>query len=198
MEDLRQFVTLFKENKAELLDMRDFETYMKGHIPNSILAPFVEGRWGKEIGDYIGNRKAAIIVLFDNETNANKAKGELSDYGHTLAMFPYSEFKKAGDFEEAVAHNISSSDFNDNTEKFEVIDVREPYEWNTGHIENAHLISLNDLFQQYETLDKKKEYAIVCEHGNRSLYASIFLADKGFKVYNIEGGMAGLKKSGYF
>ena len=197
MEDIKEIAERVRKEEIMILDMRDFESYMKGHISNSILAPYVEGRWAPEIANFLSSRDTPTIVLFEADEDKTVASKELSKMGHDLQFLRYEEFRSAGNFEEAHATNLRPEEFGEHIEDYQVIDVREPYEWNSGYIDDAHLIPLNDLFVEYEKLDKKKKYAIICAHGNRSLYGAIFLADKGFDVYNVDGGMDALQRSGY-
>ena len=192
-----EIIEKVRNGEVDVLDMRDLDSYMKGHIANSILAPYVEGRWAQEISNFLNSRKNASIVLYESEEEKKKSMEKLRELGHDVPFYKYSEFISNGNFEEAHATNLQTTEFGDHIEDYKVIDVREPYEWNSGYIEDAHLIPLNDLFVQYEKLDRDKKYAVVCAHGNRSLYGAIFLADKGFNVYNVEGGMEELKRAGY-
>lgn len=78
-------------------------------------------------------------------------------------------------------------------EKLFLLDVRTPEEYNgpLGHIEGSKLIPLQELDKKYTELDslKDKEIIVYCRSGNRSRFASLFLAEKGFKVKNMLGGM---------
>ncbi|MBJ8325344.1 rhodanese-like domain-containing protein [Streptococcus pacificus] len=69
-----------------------------------------------------------------------------------------------------------------------LIDVRERDEYESGHIPGAQNLPLSELQFSFQTLDKAKDYFIVCQSGSRSLMASQFLDEKGFHVTNIEGG----------
>lgn len=71
-----------------------------------------------------------------------------------------------------------------------VIDVREPEEHASGHIEGALLMPLNTLPSEITILDKNKTYHIVCHSGGRSSIASQFLSQNGFDVVNVMGGMS--------
>jgi rhodanese-related sulfurtransferase len=71
-----------------------------------------------------------------------------------------------------------------------VIDVREPYEFAAGHIPGAVLIPLGRFAGESASLDKNKQYLLVCRSGNRSAEAARFMVGQGFKhVYNLKGGM---------
>ena len=52
----------------------------------------------------------------------------------------------------------------------QIVDVREPYEWEAGRIEGAVHVPLNDLMagKGIENLDQNKPVAVICRSGNRS------------------------------
>lgn len=73
-----------------------------------------------------------------------------------------------------------------------VIDVREPSEYDGGHIEKSVLIPLGQLQNQINQLDKSKTYVLVCASGARSAQGSQIMIDNGFtKVKNLQGGVFG-------
>ena len=74
----------------------------------------------------------------------------------------------------------------------QLIDIRTPTEFSSGHIENAVNV---DFFNQHNfkaaftKLDKKKPLYIYCRSGNRSSRAAKQLAGLGFeKIYDLKGG----------
>ncbi|MCY0892883.1 MAG: rhodanese-like domain-containing protein [Acidibacillus sp.] len=74
----------------------------------------------------------------------------------------------------------------------QIIDVREPYEYNSGHIPGAISIPLGQLQERHSEIDKNSEAVIVCLSGGRSSSACNFLQSAGFKnIYNLMGGMSG-------
>jgi sulfur-carrier protein adenylyltransferase/sulfurtransferase len=71
-----------------------------------------------------------------------------------------------------------------------VVDVREQYEWDAGHIDVAQLIPLQTVAQRFNELDPNEEVVVYCRSGGRSARAAAFLRDKGFRhVMNLEGGI---------
>lgn len=74
-------------------------------------------------------------------------------------------------------------------EDVEVIDVREDEEVAQGMIGNARHIPLGELPDELESLDKKKEYVMVCRSGGRSMKAAQLMDEQGFNVSNMAGGM---------
>ncbi|HEX9130166.1 MAG TPA: molybdopterin-synthase adenylyltransferase MoeB [Gemmatimonadaceae bacterium] len=75
-------------------------------------------------------------------------------------------------------------------EKLEIIDVREPYEWQIGHIPGARLVPLDRIAAEIPRLDKRKETILYCKVGVRSMRAARQLADAGVsEVRNLAGGI---------
>ncbi|HEU4965289.1 MAG TPA: rhodanese-like domain-containing protein [Bacilli bacterium] len=71
-----------------------------------------------------------------------------------------------------------------------LIDVREPQEYEAGHIPGIPLIPMHQIPANLDKLDKDTEYVFVCRSGNRSQQVAHFLKAKGFdKVSNFYGGM---------
>jgi rhodanese-related sulfurtransferase len=80
-----------------------------------------------------------------------------------------------------------------------VIDVREPHEYNTGHLPGATLIPVNSVFARREELPKKGKIVFVCEVGQRSALAAELAAAAGLpadRLFNLDGGTAAWKKAG--
>ena len=77
------------------------------------------------------------------------------------------------------------------TEGSELLDVRTPAEYNSGTIKGAKNIDLMSpsFKDQILKLDKSKAYFIVCRSGGRSSQACIWMANEGFKVHNLAGGI---------
>lgn len=74
--------------------------------------------------------------------------------------------------------------------EFRVVDVREPYEWRSGVVPGATLLPLSEIEARVSELDASRPYAVVCASGSRSAAVSAWLAERGFRVANVVGGMA--------
>lgn len=77
------------------------------------------------------------------------------------------------------------------TKNVQLIDVRTPDEYNSGHIKNSKNIDFfSDTFNvEFEKLDKEKPVYIYCKSGNRSGQSAIKLSAMGFKeIYDLKGG----------
>ena len=70
-----------------------------------------------------------------------------------------------------------------------VLDVREPQEFDLGHVEGATNIPLHALRDSMSGLPPDREILVYCTVGQRSYYASRALRLNGFPARNISGGM---------
>ncbi|EKP94576.1 sulfurtransferase TusA family protein [Thermaerobacter subterraneus] len=72
-----------------------------------------------------------------------------------------------------------------------VLDVREPEEYEAGHIPGALSVPIETLSEFAARLDRTAEIAVVCRSGRRSAYACRILQQAGFeKVVNVVPGMS--------
>ena len=77
----------------------------------------------------------------------------------------------------------------DEGEGINVLDVREPHEYEVANI-GVRLIPLGELPQRLAELDQDENFAIHCKSGARSAKAVKLLQDAGFEnVYNVKGGI---------
>jgi len=71
-----------------------------------------------------------------------------------------------------------------------LLDVREPNEWEIGHLPDAMRISVNELQGRLNELDTAREMVVYCRSGVRSGRAVDMLRQAGFrKVKNMTGGI---------
>ena len=70
-----------------------------------------------------------------------------------------------------------------------VLDVREPYEWEGGHIEGARHIPIGQIQQRFKELDRDRPIVVVCQVGQRSALVADFLRAQGYDAHNLEGGL---------
>ncbi|WP_076593419.1 rhodanese-like domain-containing protein [Herminiimonas arsenitoxidans] len=71
-----------------------------------------------------------------------------------------------------------------------LLDVREPWEYQTCQIAGSVSIPMNTIPVQLEQLDKDAHIVCVCHHGARSMRVAHFLEANGFtQVTNLTGGI---------
>jgi rhodanese-related sulfurtransferase len=71
----------------------------------------------------------------------------------------------------------------------QVIDVREGYERDTGHIAGTRHIELSRLPAEAETIDRDRPVIFHCHVGSRSLMAAQAFRQAGFHAWSMAGGM---------
>jgi molybdopterin/thiamine biosynthesis adenylyltransferase/rhodanese-related sulfurtransferase len=78
----------------------------------------------------------------------------------------------------------------DACESFELIDVREPFEFEIAKIAGAKLIPLGEIGERADELQREQPIVVHCHSGRRSAQAVRLLTQRGFtNVYNLEGGI---------
>lgn len=70
-----------------------------------------------------------------------------------------------------------------------LVDVRDPDEFEEGHINGAINIPLHELRSRLGELPRDRELWVYCRVGQRGYYATRLLAQHGFRVKNLPGGM---------
>ena len=69
-----------------------------------------------------------------------------------------------------------------------VLDVRQPGEYQSGHVPGAHLIPLGELGERHTEVPTDREVYVVCGSGGRSAAATEALNGAGYRAVNVAGG----------
>lgn len=99
----------------------------------------------------------------------------------------------------ALAQEISVTEAHDlYQEGAFMLDVRQPEEYEAGHIPGVTLIPLGELPTRLNELPKDQDIVVVCRSGNRSATGRDILLDAGFSnVTSMAGGMNNWAQMGY-
>jgi rhodanese-related sulfurtransferase len=73
--------------------------------------------------------------------------------------------------------------------ELEIVDVREPYEREAGHIAGSRHIELERLPSQASTIQRDRPVVFQCRLGARSAMATQAFRAAGYEAYNLEGGL---------
>lgn len=82
----------------------------------------------------------------------------------------------------------------DNGDELIVVDMRQAWEYKSGHIPGATHMFVQEIPQRINELPKDVDIIFQCWHGNTSLDASAFLIDNGWdsdRVFSLSGGISG-------
>jgi rhodanese-related sulfurtransferase len=75
------------------------------------------------------------------------------------------------------------------------LDVRYPSEYQYDKLPGAINVPLAEVRNMFEVLDRSKEYVAYCQSGRRSAAAAFLFAQRGFKVWLLEGGLRSVEKT---
>lgn len=95
-----------------------------------------------------------------------------------------------------VDHRAAATKFNRPGSTF--VDVREPDEWDDGHIPGALHVPLGELAERVGELPSDCDLILVCRSGGRSALATEFLLRRGYpRAANLVGGMLAWQEAGH-
>ncbi len=197
----KDFKNLVEQDDVLVLDVRKRWDFVKGFIPGSLFIG-LDGSFAPWVGALIPNMDQKIALVVE-EGKEEEAVRRLARVGYDNAI----GYLKGGI--DAWANNggnvetlksITVEEYIDNNALYDhkVIDVRKPGEFETAHISNANLLSL-DFFSKHDfenEISKDQTYMIHCRSGFRSTIAASILYQKGYKkLINIIGGFDKIKSS---
>src|SRR6185503_10743639 len=112
---------------------------------------------------------------------------QLIDYEQFCGITPQAETKTT--MEEITASALKQR--LDQGDDIQIIDVREPHEYEIGQIPNSKLIPLGQVLNRMNEIDPERETVVHCKMGGRSAKAIDALQRSGFqgKLINLAGGI---------
>src|SRR3989475_210738 len=112
---------------------------------------------------------------------------ELIDYEQFCGITPQAETKTT--MEEITATELKQR--LDQGDDIQIIDVREPHEYEIGQIPNSKLIPLGQVLNRMNEIDPERETVMHCKMGGRSAKAIEALQRAGFsgQLINLKGGI---------
>jgi len=175
---------------ALVLDTRPTGQFGGGHIPGAIHIA-LSGQFASWAGRLIGLDHRLVLVAEDREMML-EARTRLARVGiENVAGYleeGMAAWFRAGFAAEQVPQ-VSVQDVHREIEHLQVVDVRQPGEWQQGHIAGAVLKPLPQLTRQLGDLDRARPVAVHCKSGYRSSIGSSLLKREGFaEVMNMIGG----------
>ncbi len=76
-------------------------------------------------------------------------------------------------------------------DSFTLLDVREPWEFQTARVEGSKLMPMGEVpSRAHQELDPEDHIVVVCHHGVRSMNVTVWLRQQGFeKAQSMRGGI---------
>lgn len=188
---------------AAMLDTRSKEDFVAKHVQGAVHLT-ADDQLSNRVG-FVLPPDIPLILLVNDEAEYRKAVISLARVGYEnvigfledglRAWEAYGLPTTSGDIEDIQPADLQIL-LKDAIQPI-VVDVREPWEYQMGHVTGSKLIPLGQLAQRINELDPERPVAVICQSGSRSQSAAALLAQKGFKkIYNVVGGMSAWQMSG--
>lgn len=194
------FETAANETGAIVLDVRNQNEFVKGHIPRSIFIG-LNGDFAPWVGALIADVDQPLLLVTP-EGKEEEAITRLSRVGFdgTIGFLKggFDAWKKAVKEYDTIT-SLSAEEVTEalKTKKLPIFDVRKETEYQSEHVkdaENTPLSSLNDYLAEFP---EKGEFYVHCAGGYRSVIAASILKSRGIhNLIDVAGGFAALKSAG--
>jgi glyoxylase-like metal-dependent hydrolase (beta-lactamase superfamily II)/rhodanese-related sulfurtransferase len=187
-----------------ILDVRTAESFGSGHVPGSINIGLA-GQFASWAGTLVAAGSPLVIVA-DSQVQVDEAVMRLARVGlervegYLAGGVP--AWIEVGFAVDSVPQ-ITVAELNDLLQQqsdLQVIDVRRPAEFQTGHVPRAYAAPLAKLNGEVsrQGFDPQKRTAVICAGGYRSSIATSLLQQQKFSdLLNVTGGTSAWINAGY-
>jgi glyoxylase-like metal-dependent hydrolase (beta-lactamase superfamily II)/rhodanese-related sulfurtransferase len=188
---------------ALVLDARTAAQFGASHVPGALNVG-LGGQFASWAGSLIEHERKIILVA-DGEEKTDEAVMRLARVGlesvEGYLQGGIAAWREAG-FETSTIPQISVEELRRRMiadEDLQILDVRRPPEYESGHVPAALSASLAELRENaLEGLDPARPVAVICAGGYRSSAATSLLASRGFtNLFNVAGGTSAYMAAGY-
>ena len=187
------------DGRTSLVDTRSAPEFSRGHPAGALCVPYSERGFATRIR-VVEPDVAAVIVVGLTEGELSGAVRQLGESG--ITMMGQAPAEGVWWAEVGVGWQVlpeRSIDGLAGTGETVVIDVREPMEWETGHVPSAVLIPLSELHERADAIPRGEDtdVVLICETGIRSATAASILQKAGYtNVAHAPQGTAGIRRDG--
>lgn len=197
--DGKQTEKLLNSDKDVLIiDVRSEYEYEKGHLLNAINLPYDDDDFKSELNEIIDYKDKIVLVYCRSGNRSEKAAVKLVDNGFknvknvTDGVDEYDyKLVKVDNITGREAEKMINDDKHD--KDLIILDVREPKDFNNGHLLNAINIPIEDIDKRMDELRnyKSKDIIVYCNTGRKSAEVAEKLVEHGFTdVTNIVDGVS--------
>jgi hydroxyacylglutathione hydrolase len=203
-EELRGLIMQADSSHYVVLDVRAAGDFGAGHVPGSINVG-LGGQFAIWAASLI-SMEAPLVIVAESEEKVAEAQMRLARVGlenvKGYLQGGVASWRAAG-FELATVPQISVEQLHEllqHEKDLQVIDVRRPAEYESGHVGPAITAPLGELQKTIAGLGvvPTQKTAVICAGGYRSSAASSILEQHGFSnLLNVTGGTGAWIKAGY-
>ncbi len=185
MLDAEALASLADNRDVTIIDTRPRESYLRGHLPGAILAPF-DKTFTTVVGSYVEPDEPIYLVIEPSDIEQavrDLVRIGLDDVRGTIAPEALAEYGRGND----TLRMLKSIDFDEldgrrHYTNVEILDVRRQDEWDRKHIPDARHIPHIRLADHLDELPRDKTILVHCQTGVRSAVAAALLEAHGFCV----------------
>jgi glyoxylase-like metal-dependent hydrolase (beta-lactamase superfamily II)/rhodanese-related sulfurtransferase len=184
------------EAGATLVDIRDPRAFGAGHVAGS-LNVWIDGPQFAERVSWFVPPGRPLVLLGETEADVIRALAAFTRIGldETTAYVVGSPAVRESGLPVAELPNITAPDLHRRLQadrRLVVLDVRERFEWDEGHVAGAHHIPMREIPDRAAEIPKDRSVALICRGGPRSSLVGSLLLARGFRdLTNVWGGMTG-------
>lgn len=189
---------LAEKNVTVLLDVRSPAEFAHRHAIGALSVPFSPRGLARRVGAVL-LRGASVIIIAPEDGSAEAAAEQLAGDGIGVLGVLAGGFPawRAAGFPDAGIREVAVEELPGRPPDVTVIDVREPLEWETGHVPGARLVPLAALRDALPSIPRHAPVVAICEAGIRSCTAASILAAAGIAdVAHVPAGSSGYRRAG--
>ncbi len=202
---VQESLPIFQQGAA-MLDLRPKAEYVQRHVPGSVHLE-ADDQLSNRIG-YVLPPHIPIVLVAADDAAYREAVYSLARVGYEKVVGYLAESLDvweamglpvaSGDIQDINAQELNEMMLNGNGSRPIVVDVRESWEFQQGHIPEALSIPLGQVAARLGEIEKNgRPIAVVCASGNRSQSAAALLGRNGYEtIYNLAGGTTGWRMAG--
>lgn len=176
---------------GQIFDLRPRDEFATGFIKEAINIPYND-RFLKFMGWFVDYEEPMTVIANPDDIQSIQKDLALIGYDKVAFIVPVNQIDA---YLNASYQTIEADDFLDLEGDLQVLDVRDPKEWEKGHLPGAQNSHFGLLEEAELDFDPKKAVYVHCQSGVRSAIAASVLRARGYEnIFNIEGGYAALEK----
>src|SRR5690554_149824 len=190
----KAFEAAAEETDAILLDTRNNTVFWKGFVPNSINIG-LGGSFAPLVGSIIGDVNQKLLLITDvgaeEETVIRLSR---VGFDNVIGFLDggFEAWKNEGREIDTI-DRISAAEFSQQLKEKEstlLIDVRQQGEYDTMHLDDSELCTLQNINDWIGNINPKNHFYLYCQGGYRSMTAASILQARGYRNFTeVEGGM---------
>lgn len=188
------------EHGAQVIDTRTPHHFGEGHIPGTLHVYLRGSSFATRVG-FITDPQTRLLLVVKDKHDLHDALEQLSVVGFDQVVGYLAggiEAWQEVDLPVQTLDQLDVETLHSSLHNLKILDVRDPGEWNEGHIRGARHIPYYSVEQRHTDLDLSRPLAVMCGSGQRSSLACSILQRHGFtSLFNVIGGMDAWNKAGY-